>query len=207
MRVWRECHPPRGQCEVTWPWKTEEKNSPDQSCGRFVKQQQGGCALADGVGGDTIHCGWRLMLGPDISKRVWLLVLCWWSSCCQSLIRGLDIQFLSWYSWFNYDHARRYQTSWRIPHTLLNIWLSLNQKQTPPPFVPSSPIYHRCRSILFSPALSPSACPIHALPTSPARSLLAPRCFPLLPPLKLAGEMERTPSSLIFMAVSGGSVL
>lgn len=34
----------------------------DQSCGRFEKQQQGGWTPAGRVGGDTLHCRWRLLL-------------------------------------------------------------------------------------------------------------------------------------------------
>ena len=63
-------------------------------------------------------------------------------------------------------------------------------------------IYHRRRSILLS--LSPSACQIPALSKSPARSLLAPRCFSLLAPLKFEGRSRVNTPFAHFCGCFGG---
>lgn len=56
--------------------------------------------------------------------------------------------------------------------------------QSPPSIIDADPFFS------LPHFRSPSVCQIPALPKSPARSLLAPRCFPLLPPLKFEGESE-----------------
>lgn len=145
---------------------------------------------------------WRLTPGPDISKRVWLLVRRWLLSKARAAtalwhMGTLDIHCLSWYSWL--------QTSnWLPESTYLVKQLSLNQKQTPSPLLSPPSIIDADPLFSFLLLCLLQHAPIPALPKSPARSLLAPRCFSLLFSLKCVGEMEHVPPFTHFYGCFGG---
>lgn len=102
-------------------WTATVQLPPNQSCGRFEKQQQGGCTPAGRVGGDTLCCGCRLLLGLTALCVIWRA---WLYPCAGA---GLAIKasrfggtwgrsVIPWHSYMQayYSHARKCQMVVRV---------------------------------------------------------------------------------------------
>lgn len=207
MGAWQDCHPPCGRIEPTWPWRGKwtpavqllpnlELRLVWENSSWVVarRHRQAGWVVTPlTVDGDS-HSAWQLCVfhgGQDLRRRLrasWKQ-LCWHVGAFHTLHTII------------LRPCRQMLVGCQSHHTLFNVWLDLNQKQT------SSLSFYLLRSssmpihsfLPHSP--SPGACQI---PASPVWSLLSPRCFPLLPPLKFVAETEWIPLSLISVVVLGG---